>query len=476
MRKLTTIGFGLLLVHCQIGKVWEGVGGILQTTGAGTSSGSTAGGIISGGSSSGDFGASGGSGDFGSTSGAATSTLISPDAPGCGRGEVAGTTIVPVHFLFTIDRSGSMDDESDAAAQNRVTKWVALQTAMEALFLDMGTDAAAGDDSVAVGVNYFSESDDTSGPDAGKETYVEEPIAALTQLSATALSYDISQRKAGGTTPTRAALAESYVALAAYQPTGALANGNKVVVLVSDGLPNPADPTIPDYVGSEFTGTPSIRTFSVGVGELGSGGGQYGYDPTFMSSIAEDGGTGKAGCDPTNATDPTKFCHFQITPSVSGSNITADFEAAFASIRQQAASCQLKLNIQDPADLEPRAVVVVYQTGTTQTILSKDPVNGWTFDNDTHPTLIRLNGQDCQMLQADPSAEVFAILGCVCGTTTGPGASTAGGTGGGEGAARDEGGTGGSTSGGGFNTDWCSYPFASSAGGGSCSGEGCPTP
>lgn len=453
MRGLVFIGCGLLLSHCQVGHVWKGEGGSLlePSTGTGTSAGS-------------------GFSDppaAPAPSAPVAPVLISPDAPGCARGQIA-TALVPVHFLFTIDRSGSMNDADAAHAALRPTKWQALQAAMEALFKELGDAAAAGDNSVAVGINYFSEAtDDNSGP----ETMVELPPAPLDQARASALTTDIAGRSAQGETPTQAALSESYQSLLDYQPSGVLANGQKVVVLVSDGRPNPApaDPaTIPDLVAAKLAGSPPLRTFSIGVGELGSTG-DFGYDAIFMSTVADRGGTGKAGCDPTSS-DPAKFCHFQITPSQS-SNITADFLAAFNAIRDQVGSCDLALNIQDVIHLEPRAVVVVEQSGGTQKILQADPINGWTFDNDLKPTLIRLHGQDCTSYRHDHAATVFAILGCTCGTVTGPGAGSSSGGGEGTAVARDVVGEG-SSSGGGFNTNWCSYPFATPPG--TCAGEGCP--
>src|SRR4051812_4877443 len=43
-----------------------------------------------------------------STPGTVTTVRISPEAPGCGRGQIAPAQQTPVAFMFTIDRSGSM--------------------------------------------------------------------------------------------------------------------------------------------------------------------------------------------------------------------------------------------------------------------------------------------------------------------------------------------------------------------------------
>jgi hypothetical protein len=399
----------------------------------------------------------------------ATPIAISPDAPGCGRGQVVPATPAPLHFVFTLDRSGSMNDTDEANAAQRPTKWESLQAAMTAVFEDLGTAADRGDDSIAVGVNYFSEA--TSNND-GPESQVEWPLEALTRTRATALIQDIAGRNARGYTPTLAALTLSYDALQTFNPAGPLQNGTKVVILVSDGKPNPppATPqTIPDLVQDRRDGTPAIRTFSIGIGEPLSAG-QNGYEPGFMSAIAERGGTAKPGCDPNEQSDPAKFCHFQITPSVS-QNITTDLVNAFTSIRQQVRTCELKLNIEKPAELEPRAVIVVAEKDNApQRMLANDAMNGWTFDDPLAPKTILLHGTECDRLNSKDTKRVFAILGCACklpdGTTPGGGGESIPGPG------RQE--SQGANASGDWNTNWCSYPFVDLPGG-ACLGEGCPS-
>ncbi len=359
-----------------------------------------------------------------------------------------------------------MNDTDEADAAQRPTKWESLQAAMMAVFEDLGKAADLGDDSIAVGVNYFSEA--TTNND-GPESQVELPLEALTRARANALKQDISARNARGYTPTLTALSLSYDALAGFTPTGPLRDGTKVVILVSDGKPNPppATPqTIPDLVQAKRNGVPAVRTFSIGIGELGSGG-QNGYEPGFMSVIAERGGTAKQGCDPNEQSDPTKFCHFQITPSLS-QNITTDLVNAFAAIRDQVRTCELNLNIENPTELEPRAVIVVAEKDNApQRVLANDAVNGWTFDDPISPKTIRLHGTECERLTAKDTQRVFAIVGCSCklpnGTTPGGGGESS------PGAARQES-QGTSVD---WNSDWCSYPFVEVPPG-SCLGEGCP--
>ena len=452
--------WAVVLGGCGVGRVYTGLGGTPGGSIIGAGAGNTSG--------TGSDDPSNGTAPTPAATTPAIATTISPDAPGCGRGQIAPATKTPVHFVFTLDRSGSMNDTSEAQAANRPTKWQALQAALQAVFEDLGAAADAGDNSVAVGVNYFGEA--TSGG-SGTETGVELPIAALDRARANALKADIAGRGAAGATPTEAALSYSYDALAAFTPsTGPLANGLKVNVLVSDGKPNPAPATasvIPDLISSKRTGPPPVRTFSIGIGEIGSSG-RNGYAPGFMSVVADRGGTGKPGCDPNEETDQAKFCHFQVTPSASAS-ITTDLINAFKSIRDQVRSCELPLTIQKPNELEPRAVIVVAEKAGVQRVLVKDPVNGWTFDNETSPSAIRLNGAECDALRQNQSEKVFAILGCVCTGAT----STGSPVGGGEsqpGPGRSES-TPGATAGE-WNTNWCSYPFAVLPPG-DCLGEGC---
>lgn len=452
------LGFSLLLIHCGVGKVFTGLGGAGKNgaqNGAGEGEGT-------------------GNGDASGTSTTSTTPtpapVISPDAPGCARGQIAPAKVAPLHFVFTLDRSGSMNDTAEADAANRPTKWESLQAAMTAVFEDLGKAADRGDDSVAVGVNYFSEA---TNNDSGPETKVELPLEPLTRARANTLKTDINGRNARGYTPTETALNLSYDALSAYKPTGALENGTKVLILVSDGKPNPPTATpavIPDLVASKKSGTPPVKTFSIGIGELGTAGDDHGYEPGLMSKIADRGGTGKAGCDPNNTSDPAKFCHFQITPSQS-TNITTDLINAFNAIRDQVQSCELPLKIENKDALEPRAVIVVAEKDNApQRILPHDAQNGWTFDNDSAPTNIELHGAECDRLRTKDTQRVFAILGCACDLDTSNGSGSTNGNGQ-EGPARQESGPGAVA--GDWNTDWCSYDYVVIPPG-ACVGEGCP--
>ncbi len=445
-------------VACGVGRAFQGSGGEQELSDTPQN----------------DFSAGGGDGSGGpSTVGTiptdpgpviVTGAPIDPNAPGCAHGSVSASR-VPVHLMLTIDRSGSMGDNKEATAQGRPTKWVALQSALSSVLLSFGTAADAGDQTLALGIDYFSD-------DGTNETKVEWPMAPVTSTYTGLLVKDLNKRSAGGITPTEDALNNSYAAVIGFTPAAGspLAGGDKVVVLVSDGKPNPATATpqtIPNLVAGELAGTPSVRTFAIGVGEPGSTG-KDGYDPVFMSWVAFSGGTGKSGCDPTEAVDQTKYCHFQITPSVAGANIANEFVDAFNAIHQQIQSCSLKLNIPDPTQLEPRATIVVAQTGDVQEILPEDPSNGWTFDNPANPTSIILNGSECATIDSNPATNVFAIVGCPCATGTatggGSGGSSGGVTPGRDSPARAEGGTG-STGGTTWNTDWCSYPWVPGAGG-----------
>jgi hypothetical protein len=328
---------------------------------------------------------------------------------GCATGS-AQAKRQPVYLLFVLDGSGSMNQDN---------KWTSVRPALTSIFSQMETSADTG---VAAGLIVFS---DTLDPTTGTGPYpssVDVPIGFVNAAQQAALD----KRLTGGaqnSTPTHAALTggygelEKFVATAPLQP-----GGKKVLVLITDGVPSDDCMTLPiigNYATNpciELAGTElkqsSIETFVVGVGDFGAASffGLGGIDPTFLGTLAQAGGTGPTGCNPSDTTSTSGLCYFEIDPSTAptATQLQQSFETALNAIRGQVISCTFPLQSSDLGQADPSHVNV--EVGG-KTIL-QDPKNGWTFDNPTTPTEILLHGAACSSAQGNLSAQVSIVVGC----------------------------------------------------------------
>ncbi len=327
---------------------------------------------------------------------------------GCGGGNAK--TEEPVTFLeFITDGSGSMDDGKKRPAQ---------EGALKAVFEDIKnkTVDAAGtviNAKVGVGMIYFGPSG--SYPQAADVFPGLVDGAQLAKLVARVNAFP------DGGTPTYEALLGGYSALDNFVPFPPLpAKGKKIAILLSDGVPNGNVPQIYSLVKTKLTQPDPIQTFSVGVGEIGSG--SFGYDPKFMAQVAVNGGTAKAGCDP-NDTTGTKFCHFQITPGAKTvAQVSQEFVDAINEIRGLASDCEILLTLVDkdgkPADPTKVQVDFVDKDDPSKKIsdIPKDVTNGWSYDDDANPTKILLHGGACDEVRKKKAVgKVRVKLGCKVG-------------------------------------------------------------
>src|SRR5262249_55014385 len=139
------------------------------------------------------------------------------------------------------------------------------------------------------------------------------------------------------------------------------------------------------------------------------------YDPAFLGALAKAGGAPNAGCDPTNTNDPTKMCHFQVTPgNKTAQQLEQDFVNAINAIRGQIASCTFALEKPDGGgQVDPSKVNVNYNDGSGNTTpLVNDPQNGWTYDNPNNPTAVILHGTACDTITHNQKGSIQIILGC----------------------------------------------------------------
>ncbi len=344
----------------------------------------------------------GGPSDFGD-SGTTTSPPIDSDA-GCATGSGVASR-QPVHMMLVVDRSGSMVG----------VKWAAQSAAVTAVVNQLGAEA---DPTLALGFDFFA--------DGFTDTAIEEAMGPVTAAKAQRVASLVAGATPTGGTPTYDALTLAYNALNAYKPTGVLANGAKVVVLMSDGVPSPSlshlgnpkpeTQLIYDLVADAAkTGT---RTYALGVGVFP---GSSDYDPKFMGNVAVQGNTRLTPtCNPNETTSVTNVCHFQVTPPASGSPtpaetaaLTKSFTDALTAIRGQVGSCDFALSFAAGASVDFNKVNVVFTdaSGHVRVVFSKDPQNGWSYDNEQNPKSVHLSGAACDQVKTTPG-KVTVVLGC----------------------------------------------------------------
>jgi von Willebrand factor type A domain len=315
------------------------------------------------------------------------------DAQGCSETK-SEILRVPVVIEFAVDDSGSMDLDG---------KWVAARDALMGAFEDMNK---TGDPGVFIGLLLWSDIID--------ETVDPGPIADPAHYNDLVDVIDTSGPP-GGSTQMLKGLTAAYKAVQTFTPPAGFVPDqvNRAVVFVSDGVPDSAsDKTAcPQLAAQKLAEQPPkgpILTFSVGIGPFPGG---SGYDPALMSRIAQSGGTGPAGCNPTSlfAAD---LCHFQVTPSAS--NTAATKQAlidAINKIRAATMSCEFTFTRTENSDLGNVKVQVTDQEGNVVDV-PKDDENGWSFDDPDDPTKVILHGESCSATSGTVSANVNVILGC----------------------------------------------------------------
>jgi hypothetical protein len=377
-----------------------------------------------------DAGAAADATEFPDAAGFTDASVASDALEGCATSQ-AEAAREPVYLLFVLDGSGSMATKPNGSPSN---KWAAAQGALGAIFDDLATKK---DPTVGAGLTIFCDVADTTCHDlstpnastAGPYDTMNVPVAFVdaTQLGALHARLDPATPNQG--TPTYEVLSGQLPVLATFTPTGQLRpNGKKVLVLISDGVPDEEmpegrkDPSDTDgeakasraVVASAALQANGVTTFSVGVGELVPIDPTY-YDPRFMASLAVAGKSAKAGCDPNETFDETKMCHFQITPGAKTvQQLRQDFVDAINAIRQKVLSCEFPLAVADAgAGVDPAKLNVVYEpAGGGEAVLPQDGQDGWTYDDPANPTKIVLHGASCDRVTADPQGKLSIVLGC----------------------------------------------------------------
>jgi hypothetical protein len=202
----------------------------------------------------------------------------------------------------------------------------------------------------------------------------------------------------GGTTPMRPALEGGVLGLQDWLTQNPTHEG--IIILVTDGDPtgctNNNASAVADVAGDALAGTPSIRTFVVGMD-----GANFGN----LDDIADAGGTDEA---------------FDV-----GSGTSA-FVAALEEIRVDAITCEYVLPIPSPSEgtLDFDSVGVEYIPGINEPAEPVERVDGasdcgeisggWYYDDPAEPSRIILCPASCELVQSGTeNAEVRVVLGCI---------------------------------------------------------------
>lgn len=298
-------------------------------------------------------------------------------------------------------------------------KWLAVRGSLNAFYDGIVT---SGDTTYTIG-SYFFGIGSGKGPDMPAIL----PMAPLDASQAAALKAQVNPPNYpyNHYTPLVAAIDSQVDALQTF--TSANPNAKRILVLLTDGVPTVPGPTttaalqlqsiakLMDARLPAVAGTPAVNTFVIGVGNPTDA--TTVYDEEYLGKLAVAGGLPAPGCDSNwNQSSPAGVapCHFQVTPGArTSAQISADLVGAFDTIRTRVASCELTIEKKLGVNIDPSHVNVLYKPGSgDERLVSKEPSNGWSFDNEAAPTKVILNGQSCVDLKSDPKSSVRIAIGC----------------------------------------------------------------
>lgn len=314
--------------------------------------------------------------------GAAPETRYHTDAK-CARLETK-VELLPLDMLIALDTSYSMDFKA---------KWPSVKEAIKVFTTDPRFTG------LGVGIQYFP---------LRKQCSVEDyaaPAVPITVLPGVGPSINDSldlQRMFGGTpmVPMLEGALQYTRGIA-----GQNANRKVVVIIATDGIPDNTC-TAPDLAsrpntlanvvtlaGEGLSGSPSISTFAIGVGQ----------ELTALNQISQAG----SGSDAILVD--------------ADQDIKAAFIQALDTIRRRALSCEHEIPEPEKGEIDYDYVNVEFTTeGETETFLRVSEEgecqfamdNGWYYDNPLAPTKIVLCDGACDKVQTSANGIFNVIFGC----------------------------------------------------------------
>ena len=330
-------------------------------------------------------------------------TGIDPDAA-CLTTQTPAKAI-PANLLFQLDVSGSMncppsDGLSANCAASGSSRWSVFRTELKKALAALPDHNAAGLMHYPTGTGLFT------GDPTG--CVPQKPDVDLGLLSTTraAIGASLDARTPAGGTPTHDA-----VTVALAQLKAAKAEGNRFLVLATDGnatfcagcniscnsaaLTADSDVMVKEVEAAAAAG---VRTFVIGVP------GSQGFRAT-LSRLAEAGGTkAKPGC---SSAGPT-YCHWDMTTTT---DFGSELKAVLAAIGGAALSCEYPLPPKD-GTFDPAKVNVRLSSGGKTTDLPRDAArkDGWDYSDDGKSVV--LYGSACDQAKATTDGSVTLLFGC----------------------------------------------------------------
>jgi hypothetical protein len=271
-----------------------------------------------------------------------------------------------------------------------MTRWQAMRTALEQLA--QSPQAA----SLRAGIGFFNATGRINDQaDCNPDLYATPavPIGTLAQVGGDFLAA-IDARSPGGFTP----LVPAVQGALRYATSWATQNPTRgaAVVLVTDGYPTQCDPLVGEAsraAAAALAGTPSVRTFIIGIGGVGR---------VNLDNYARAGGTGQ----PFIVSDTNVVGNFVDTVlNIAASNLACDFSLPTPPAGQQ---------------LLPDRVQVTYapaRTGVPEEVPRVNSASdcagaqhgGWYYDSNQNPTKIFVCPCTCARFQA---GRVDVRFGC----------------------------------------------------------------
>lgn len=317
-----------------------------------------------------------------------------PEDSSCAKATVTAQPI-PLDLFVMLDQSGSMKDMTGSGA----SKWDAVKAA----FKGFTTDPAA--KGLGMGLAYFGHtgffSDGKSSCAVSDYAKAEVEIGELPGV-ASAIAISLAAHKPYTDTPTGPALQGALQHARAWQtahPSHVVA-----VVLATDGMPtacSPSDiPGIAALAAKELAGSPSIRTYVIGV--------------LSAEDIAASAGANLDDISKAGNGEPA----FVID---SATDVTKSFTAALAKIHGTALGCAYDVPSGAGADYEKVNVVVVHGSASetlpyVESAGKCDPVKGgWYYDvppSKGTPKKILTCDATCKALSVDATGTIDIQVGC----------------------------------------------------------------
>jgi len=368
---------------------------------------------------------SGGTASMGSNTGGSTGQFAGSNGSqtvGVGGG-CAGTTVkaekIPLDMYIMLDESGSMDDTVGGGG----TKWDAVTGALKTF---VQSSQANG---LGVGLQYFGVlpggtacyafecnvsgdcgpagsacgpcdqgfCDGTFAPDSCNAADYAIPNVEIATLpgNANALVQSINLHSPTTGTPTSAALQGDID----HSKAWAQAHTDHVVVAVfaTDGDPGECDTDlnhIDQIAAAGFNGTPSIRTFVIGVGS----------SLTALNGIAAAGGTNQAFIVDTNANANMQF--LQALQAIQGTALACSYVIP---VPMMGIPDYTQVNVEYTPGGGGPAQIIPNVASKAQCPASG---NAWYYDNPAAPTQILLCDSTCTTVSADTMGEIDVVLGC----------------------------------------------------------------